>query len=361
MFSNKRAYTARARQVLALGSAIALAILIGACSADVTRFDFPVFGLTDKGGETGSLSAPPEAMGRRGYEDPSIAPRGAGLGEAGRGAGPATYSSPLPNPSLPPANPGTGARFANARDYPPAPAADPAPGTERYAGRPMDRSRAAARGETIQVQEGDTLYSLAKRHGVSLAALVETNGLAHGSTIKPGQQLVLPPGAPAARALGEPSTQGRAPLARGAMPPPPAATPVPTAGWEGRHALRPGESLYAIARQHGVTLAQLQRVNGISEPTRVRAGTVLSVPGSAPAADLVPPSAQSGVPGSALQPRILNPPLVERKTAALADRSSDAAEAAAEPDSASGRFRWPARGRLIASFGKRPDGNHNDG
>jgi len=52
---------------------------------------------------------------------------------------------------------------------------------------------------------------------------------------------------------------------------------------------------------------------------------------------------------------------VERKTAALTDRSNDAAEAAAEPGSASGHFRWPARGRLIASFGKRPDGNHNDG
>jgi murein DD-endopeptidase MepM/ murein hydrolase activator NlpD len=380
MFSNKRAYAARARQVLALGSPIALAILVGACSADVTRFDFPVFGLTDKGGETGSLPAPPQTVGRRGYEDPaSGAPRGAGLGEAGRGAGPATYSSPLPNTSLPPANSGTGERFANARDYPPAPAADPAPGTERYAGRPMDRSRAAARGETIQVQEGDTLYSLAKRHGVSLAALIETNGLAHGSTIKPGQQLLLPPGAPAARApaarapaaraLGEPLTAGRTPLARGAMAPAPAATPIPTGGWEGRHTLRPGESLYGIARQHGVTLAELQRVNGISEPTRVRAGIVLSVPGSAPAADLAPLSAQSGVPAavpaavpvSAGQPRILNPPAVEHKTAALTDRSNDAAEAAAEPGSASGLFRWPARGRLIAAFGKRPDGSNNDG
>jgi murein DD-endopeptidase MepM/ murein hydrolase activator NlpD len=34
---------------------------------------------------------------------------------------------------------------------------------------------------------------------------------------------------------------------------------------------------------------------------------------------------------------------------------------AAEPGSASSRFRWPAHGRLIASFGKRPDGTHNDG
>lgn len=374
MFSNKRAYAALARDavgpwvVVALASA--LAVLAGGCSADVTRFDFPVFGLTDKGGETGSLPMPPEAMARRGYADPaSGAPRGAGLGEAGRGVAPAPYASP------PPASPGPGERFASVRDYdPPSPAGEPGPASERYAGRPMDRSRAAAPGETIQVQEGDTLYSIARRYGVSAAALIETNGLAHGATIKPGQQLVLPSAATSARALAEPATGGRAPLARTASPPLAAATPVPTAGWEGRHTLKPGESLYGIARQHGVTLAELQRVNGITEPTRVRAGTVLSVPGpsvpsvpgSAPAADLAPQRARSGAPGSAGQPRILNPPAVnppapEHKTAALADRSSDATEVAAEPGSASSRFRWPAHGRLIAAFGKRPDGTHNDG
>jgi murein DD-endopeptidase MepM/ murein hydrolase activator NlpD len=114
-------------------------------------------------------------------------------------------------------------------------------------------------------------------------------------------------------------------------------------------------------------LAELQRVNGITEPTRLRAGAVLSVPGAAPTADLAPSRAQSGAPGSAGQPRILNTPAplnapaAERKTAALSDRSSDATEAAAEPGSTAGRFRWPAHGRLIASFGNRPDGTHNDG
>jgi murein DD-endopeptidase MepM/ murein hydrolase activator NlpD len=362
MFSNKRAHAALARDAVALALAIALAVLVGGCSADVTRFDFPVFGLTDKGGETGSLPTPPEALARRGYEDPaSGAPRGAGLGEAGRGAAPAPYAGPVPSASLPPAGPGTGERFANVRDYPTAPGGEPAQASEPYAGRPIDRSRAAARGETIQVQEGDTLYSIAKRYGVSLAALIETNGLAHGSAIKPGQQLVLPPGAAPPRAVGEAATAGRTPLARGMSPPLAAVAPVPTTGWEGRHTLKAGESLYGIARQHGVTLAELQRVNGITEPTRVRAGTVLSVPGSAPAPDPAPARAQSGAPGSAGQPRILNPPAAERKTAALTDRSSDATEVAEEPAPASSRFRWPAHGRLIASFGKRPDGTNNDG
>jgi murein DD-endopeptidase MepM/ murein hydrolase activator NlpD len=364
MSSSSRVCATFADARVAQSVAIAFAVLFGGCSADVTRFDFPVFGLTEKGGETGSLPTPPESVARRNpsYDDgPAAGPRGAGLGDASRGYTPTPYAAtPAPYSGSPD-------RMANARDYPPPPASDPAPGADRYAGRPMDRPRAAARGETIQVQQGDTLYGIAKRYGVSIAALIEVNDLAHGSTIKPGQQLVLPAGVAAKPAPEQPA--GRAPLTRTAAAPPPATAPIATAGWEGRHTLKAGESLYSIARQHGVALAELQRVNGITEPTRVRAGTVLHVPGSGPASAepapiaermpaAAPPRASLGAPGTPGQPRILNTP-GEHKTAALTDRSSDATAPAAE--AASGRFRWPARGRVIASFGKRPDGTHNDG
>jgi murein DD-endopeptidase MepM/ murein hydrolase activator NlpD len=366
MLSNSRLCAASADARVAQGVVIAFAVVLGGCSADVTRFDFPVFGLTEKAGETGSLPMPSESMARRSpsYDDgPSAPPRGAGLGDAGRGYTPAPYS-PTPYAATPAPYTGSADRVANARDYPPAPpAADPAPAADRYAGRPMDRPRAAARGETIQVQQGDTLYGIAKRYGVSISALIEVNGLAHGSTIKPGQQLVLPAGVIAAKPVPE-QPAGRAPLARTPSAPPPATAPIATAGWEGRHTLKAGESLYSIARQHGVALAELQRVNGITEPTRVRAGTVLFVPGNAEPAPataeripLTTPRASLGAPGSAGQPRMLNTP--GEKTAALGDRSSDASAPTAE--AATGRFRWPARGRVIASFGKRPDGTHNDG
>jgi len=379
MSSSKRAFAVLGRSSIAPGVAIGFAVLIGGCSADVTRFDFPVFGLAEKGGETGSIPTPPETMSRRssGYDDgPGAPPRGAGLGDAGRGYSPAPYANNSPPPYS-----GPGDRVASTRDYvPPQPAADPAPGADRYAGRTMDRPQAAARGETIQVQQGDTLYGISKRYGVSLAALIDINGLAHGSSIKPGQQLVLPATGTATRPAVAEQPAGRAPLARTATPPPAATAPAPvaTAGWEGRHTLKPGESLYGIARQHHVTLAELQRVNGITEPTRVRAGTVLSVPGKAgdaepapaPVAERAPPvpprAAQApGIPGTASQPRILNTPPAEQKTASLNDRANDASPPAAEAAPAasigSGRFRWPARGRVIGSFGKRPDGTHNDG
>jgi LysM repeat protein len=47
---------------------------------------------------------------------------------------------------------------------------------------------------TITVQPGDTLYSLARHHGVSVVALAEANNLMTNS-IHAGQRLVLPPAA----------------------------------------------------------------------------------------------------------------------------------------------------------------------
>lgn len=44
---------------------------------------------------------------------------------------------------------------------------------------------------SIDVQPGDTLYSIATRNRTTVAALMQANGLA-SATIKPGQKLVLP-------------------------------------------------------------------------------------------------------------------------------------------------------------------------
>jgi hypothetical protein len=47
---------------------------------------------------------------------------------------------------------------------------------------------------TVEVQAGETLYGIARRHGVSVASLVDANRL-NGVSIYPGQRLTLPAGA----------------------------------------------------------------------------------------------------------------------------------------------------------------------
>jgi LysM repeat protein len=61
---------------------------------------------------------------------------------------------------------------------------------------PPQQALVAADGtRTIVVRPGDTLYSLARQHGVSVAALAEHNRLM-SNAIFAGQRLALPPSLP---------------------------------------------------------------------------------------------------------------------------------------------------------------------
>ena len=369
MLSEMRTGTALVHGRRGRAMAIAIALGLSGCSADVTRFDFPAFSLTENGNKpTGSLPDPgPMPQRRSGYDDaPPGPPRGAGLTGEGQ---------PLPPP---------GERMANA----PPPYADaPPPAYDRYAARPAPMPpperrppapRYTASGESIEVQQGDTLYGLSRRYNVPVSALIELNNLEANSAIRAGQKLALPAGS---RPAAEPALPpGRAPVVRtGALP----VAPQPTPGWEGTHTMKNGESLYGIARQYRVTLAELQRVNGITEPTRVRAGAVLYVPanGSAdadptperspPPLAPQPPAQRIGQGPPPAMPKVINPApdrtvermperRTERRVASIEERAPDPAPTAA-PEMSTGKFRWPVRGRVIAGFGKRPDGTHNDG
>jgi LysM repeat protein len=52
----------------------------------------------------------------------------------------------------------------------------------------------------------------------------------------------------------------------------------PTAVPAKTHTVQPGENLTAIARQYGITVQALVAANQISNPDRVDAGTVLTIP-----------------------------------------------------------------------------------
>ena len=57
----------------------------------------------------------------------------------------------------------------------------------------------AAAGDDLIVQGGDTLWDIAQRHGTTVAALAELNGIANPSFILVGQRILLqPPATPPA-------------------------------------------------------------------------------------------------------------------------------------------------------------------
>jgi murein DD-endopeptidase MepM/ murein hydrolase activator NlpD len=144
--------------------------------------------------------------------------------------------------------------------------------------------------------------------------------------------------------------------------------------------VRPGDSIYAVARRHNVSFLELQQVNAITDARKVRPGTVLKVPsaGDPPVmsgrenAPLAPAEfAPPNVP-STTQPTIING---EKRVAALGSMNDASPQPPSEPIAAAparrddtpsatgadGRLRWPVSGRIIAAFGPRSDGTHNDG
>jgi len=307
--------------------------------------------------------------------------------------------------------------------YNPAPYRPPVARTEpvRQAGLPEPVSRhpapraafepsrretmATGRQGSVEVVAGDTIYGIAKRHRVSISELMSANGL-QNPMIRPGQRLVLPDShrrSPSRRkeqvaTLPRPSPPREVavrttPVRVTTQPveprrddPPSGATQAPTS-WTGTHTLTPRDSLYALARRYRVKVSELQSVNGISDPARLRAGAVLKVPGEpddastghatsapAPVPQAVAREAQTDLSsGLSTRPRIINPD--SRQEEAPPERVAVAApknpvindasptEQPDKPRSAAlpGKFRWPAKGRIIANFGPRGDNTHNDG
>ena len=156
----------------ATGLMLAFAAAGAGCSTDFRRLEQPSVALNDP--------RPSEPIGRRSVGAPVAAPEA--WNESGpRGTGPPPVSGSQPMAALPPATPNT-AGLSKPFDRPkPAIAAAPAPG---------QKIPVVAGGTTVDVQQGDSLYTIAKRHNVPLSALMEINQL-KSPNLKVGQKLVL--------------------------------------------------------------------------------------------------------------------------------------------------------------------------
>lgn len=379
--------------------AVILTAAVAGCSADVTRFDSASFSLNDPPQATASVQS---ERSQTDISNPVTRSHKAGPYGAGLSRNSGVDSAPLPDatpvasaPSSPAPAPLTTSSPARTKPlYHPATqqvalAATPAPMPE------------AGKGEMIEVQPGDTLYRLSRKHQVSLSELMTANGL-KTPDIKPGQKLFLPSASapqrvamtppvasPAAPSVTAPSPAASAPAAAVA-----AASPETMAKYNSSYTVQTGDSLYSIARKHKVPFNELQQVNGISNPLKVRPGVALKVPGgtgvavaaatsSAPSSTSVLPSALTqsaptpeaaapAVPATSAQPTVLNA-AKPSETAVPVPPSSEASGAKgdkvalatppAKPQAAgeTSKLRWPAQGKVIAGFGGRPDGTHNDG
>lgn len=92
--------------------------------------------------------------------------------------------------------------------------------------------------QTHRIARGETLYSIAKKYGVTVDLLQRSNGITDPTRLRSGQELTIP----------------RA------------------------HVMRKGDTIYSVGRKYGVNPALILAANEIIDPTAVRIGQVLVVP-----------------------------------------------------------------------------------
>jgi LysM repeat protein len=173
---------------------------------------------------------------------------------------------------------------------------------------------APAAATTYTVQRGDTLGSIASRAGTSIATLVQLNGLRNPNIVRVGQVLSLP-GAAAPTGTATPAGGAQQHVVRAGdtisnvaarygipqsqlieangltggviyvgqrlslVPQNAAPAPAPASG-STTHTVAAGQTLSSIAQRYGTTVRAIQDANGITDPNRVYAGRVLTIPSS---------------------------------------------------------------------------------
>ncbi|MDX1521793.1 MAG: putative glycoside hydrolase, partial [Anaerolineae bacterium] len=171
----------------------------------------------------------------------------------------------------------------------PAPVAEPEPVTVEPAAQPQPFDPATA--FRYEVQRGDTLNSVARRYGITVKDLIDTNDIANPNLIYPGQKLIIPGYMTPPPAQAETTAPSAPPIEE--------ETPVRAAPPSEYviHTVTVGDTLSAIAKRYGVTVRQLVETNQIEDPTGIRPQQKLIIPGvtqppAQPQPDPVAPSAE---------------------------------------------------------------------
>lgn len=139
------------------------------------------------------------------------------------------------------------------------------PGTSAATAATKSSTKATA---THTVEAGDTVWDLAQRYDSSVSAIIKANGLSQQAVIHVGDRLTIP-GAEATTA----STATTASASK---------TTSSSSTASSRYTVKSGDTLSSIASKFGSTVSKLAAANGISNPSLIRVGQVLTVPGGVP-------------------------------------------------------------------------------
>jgi murein DD-endopeptidase MepM/ murein hydrolase activator NlpD len=173
---------------------------------------------------------------------------------------------------------------------------------------------------TVTVNQGETLYGVSRRTGVTIQDLARANNLVLPCTLTTGQTISVP----AVR----------------------------------YYIVQPGETASKIARDRGVTLTQIAALNTLDDKYAVKLGQKLRLP-----LDMILPPTDEEVrtaSASADKP-VQTSKTGETPTAANAQVAEIAKPAPPVTALPMPVFGWPVEGKILSDFGAKPNGQFNDG
>jgi murein DD-endopeptidase MepM/ murein hydrolase activator NlpD len=261
-------------------------------------------------------------------------------------------------------------------------AAPPMPVKRRkiHAADSFDTGSMEAVNGRLTVGPGMTLYSIARANGTTVQDIADANNLVEPYTLMTGQTLRIPGSGDVAVAVPRKKLRKAAgePLD---VAPDEETIAKPQSGLRGvRHTVRSGETLFSLGRKYGVSPFVIADANGMTAEQGLAIGQKLRIPGvsqqtadadlaAGEIADPVPvkkkkaplslaEEEQTAEAGTDSEPAIGETEVAAKKPA-VEDVPQEQAQAPAVTSGLS--LRWPLKGKVISTFGNKPNGLKNEG
>jgi murein DD-endopeptidase MepM/ murein hydrolase activator NlpD len=196
-------------------------------------------------------------------------------------------------------------------------------------------------GRAITVQQGETVYSISRTHNVPAEVILKANNLQSASMIQPGQRLVIP----VRRTANLPMLQ---------------TAPAPA----NMHTTAAGDTIYSLSRKYKVTPQAIANANNLTLSTQLKIGQQVKIPATAPIANT--PAAQQKqnvqtVPQTPTQQVAQNENVPAPENVGVVRPNVPPVTNDTRAPNAAPTFHWPVRGRILSAYGKKPNGQQNDG
>ena len=124
---------------------------------------------------------------------------------------------------------------------------------------------------TYTVKKGDSLWKISRMFGTTVKALAENNGLVMSATLRIGTVLTIPAGGLHVPRAGAKHSYGEA---KGH------ASYSANHSSKGNYVVQKGDSLWLIAKRHGISTKSLAEANQLTTKSVVRVGQKLIIPGA---------------------------------------------------------------------------------